>query len=320
MDAVLEKTYELGIVPVVKLEKVDDALPLGKALISGDLPIAEVTFRTDAAEESIRRLTSQLPDLFVGAGTVLSTEQAERAIKAGAKFIVSPGFNPEVVDFCIQQRVTVIPGINSPTQIEMGLARGLTVMKFFPAEASGGVAMLKALAAPYGGVRYIPTGGVNEKNLASYLALPQVLACGGSWMVSPELISAGRFDEVTRLSRQAVLSMLGFEFLHLGINEATASDAAHTVKQFTDLFSFPVREVSGSYFVDERFEVLKSPNRGAHGHIAIRTSSVTRAVAYLKRHGYSTVPETERRAGGDLEFVYLKEEISGFAVHLIKKP
>ena len=319
MDEVLERTRELGIVPVVRLDRVEDALPLGRALIAGDLPVAEITFRTDAAEAAIRRLTSELPELFVGAGTVLTTEQAERALAAGAKFIVSPGFNSRIVEFCTQRGATVIPGINSPTQIEMALEHGLSVLKFFPAEASGGIEMVKSLAAPFGSVRYIPTGGVNEKNLAAYLAIPQVLACGGSWMVKPELLKTGKFDEVTRLSRQAVLTMLGFEFAHLGINESSPANAERSAKLFESLFSFSIRETPGSYFSENSVEILKEKVRGTHGHIAIRTNSVPRAVAYLKRHGFGTIAGTERIAGGELEFVYLEQEVSGFAVHLIKR-
>jgi 2-dehydro-3-deoxyphosphogluconate aldolase/(4S)-4-hydroxy-2-oxoglutarate aldolase len=195
---------ELKVVPVVRLDRVDDAVPLGRALNDGGLPVAEITFRTDAAEEAIRRLTGEMPDLLVGAGTVLTIDQVRRATAAGAQFIVSPGFNPRVVDFCVGEGIPIYPGINNPMGVEAALDRGLTILKFFPAEASGGVAMLKAMAAPYVGVRYIPTGGVGLGNMKSYLSQSFVHAIGGSWLVKGDLISGGRFDEITRLTAEAV--------------------------------------------------------------------------------------------------------------------
>ncbi|MCK4447200.1 MAG: bifunctional 4-hydroxy-2-oxoglutarate aldolase/2-dehydro-3-deoxy-phosphogluconate aldolase, partial [Candidatus Marinimicrobia bacterium] len=182
MNNILEKIGKLGIVPVVKIERAKDAFHLGKALIDGGLPIAEITFRTSAAEESIKILSKECPELLVGAGTVLTVDQAKKAVSAGAKFIVSAGFNPKVVDYCIENHVPVTPGINSPTQVEMGLEKGLKVVKFFPAEASGGLSMLKSMSAPYNDVKFIPTGGINQNNLYSYLSNNKVLACGGSWM------------------------------------------------------------------------------------------------------------------------------------------
>ena len=204
MHDVLRKLGELKLVPVVKIEDPEDAIPLGKALLTGGLPVAEITFRTDAAEESIRRLSSELPKLLVGAGTVLKILQVQRAVDAGARFIVTPGFNPRVVDYCVENGIPITPGINSPTQIEMALERDLEVVKFFPAEASGGLKMLKAMSAPYGGVKFIPTGGIGKENMKSDLADKNVLAVGGSWIVASELISAGKFDEITALVREAV--------------------------------------------------------------------------------------------------------------------
>lgn len=204
MAEVLEKLGKLRLIPVVKIERVSDAVPLGEALLEGGLPVAEITFRTAAAEEAIATLTGKLPELLVGAGTVLKIIQAQRAIDAGAKFIVSPGFNPRTVEYCVENGYPITPGINSPTGIEMALEFGIDVLKFFPAEASGGIQMLKAMSAPYGGVRFIPTGGVSVDNVADYLALPSVHACGGSWMVKPDLIKDGNFREITRLCREAV--------------------------------------------------------------------------------------------------------------------
>lgn len=204
MNQILEPISQLKLVPVVKIEQAGDALALGQALVAGGLPLAEITFRTEAAAAAIRSLSESLPEMLVGAGTVLTIEQVRQATDAGAKFIVAPGFNPRVVDYCLEQEIPVVPGVNSPTQIEMGLERGLAVLKFFPAEASGGLKLLKAMAAPYGGVSFMPTGGINAGNLLNYLAFKRVIACGGSWMVESALISAGRFGEITQRTREAV--------------------------------------------------------------------------------------------------------------------
>jgi 2-dehydro-3-deoxyphosphogluconate aldolase/(4S)-4-hydroxy-2-oxoglutarate aldolase len=193
-----------GIVPVIKLERAADARPLGRALLDGGLPVAEVTFRTAAAPDAIRILRAELPSLLVGAGTVLTPAQADAALAAGAQFAVTPGFNPRVVDHCLARGLPIVPGVNSPSQVELGLERGLGLLKFFPAEASGGVKMLKALHGPYAEVSFLPTGGVDLANLASYLALAYVAAVGGSWMVKEELLAAGRFAEVTSLCAEAV--------------------------------------------------------------------------------------------------------------------
>lgn len=200
----LEKEMETyRLIPVIKITQLDDTLPLVDALSHANLPIAEITFRTAIAAEAIALLKKERPEVLLGAGTVLSVEQVKKAVEAGASFIVAPGFNPTVVDYCIAEGITVIPGVNSPTDVEMGLARGLKVLKFFPAQISGGTEMLKALGSVYE-VRFVPTGGINEANLRSYLSLPNVLACGGSWMVKPELIEAKKFDEIFTITSRAM--------------------------------------------------------------------------------------------------------------------
>jgi 2-dehydro-3-deoxyphosphogluconate aldolase / (4S)-4-hydroxy-2-oxoglutarate aldolase len=320
MDEILKEIEGCGIVPVVKIEKAADALPLGKALLAGGLPLAEITFRTAAAEEVIRSLAEGLPELIVGAGTVLTIEQAEKALRAGARFIVSPGFNPKVVSFCREQGVPVLPGVNSPTQIEAAMECGLRVMKFFPAEESGGAAFLKAVAAPYEGIRFIPTGGVNAANLISYLSLKNVLACGGSWMVKGELISAGKFEEITALTREAVRILLGFELSHVGLNEENAENAGKSVELFSRLFHFPVEEGQSSFFVGKReIEIQKGHGRGEKGHLAFATHDVGRALFYLKRQGVGPVAGTEKLKDGKTILVYLDREIAGFAIHLRQK-
>jgi 2-dehydro-3-deoxyphosphogluconate aldolase/(4S)-4-hydroxy-2-oxoglutarate aldolase len=201
---IVERAREIGIVPVVTIPKLEDALPLAEALLEGGLPCAEITFRTAAAAESIARIRSRFPEIFLGAGTVLTVEQAETAISVGAEFIVSPGTNLTVVDYCLSKDVTIFPGVCTPTEIEMALSKGVDVVKFFPAEPMGGVKFLQTICAPYGNVRFIPTGGIDTKNIGQYLALPQVVACGGSWMVKPELFEAGDFAKVRQLAGEAV--------------------------------------------------------------------------------------------------------------------
>lgn len=204
MHEIAETIKKIGLVPVVVLHDAKNAKPLAQALCDGGLPCAEVTFRTDAAADSIRIMTESFPDMLIGAGTVLTTEQADHAILAGAKFIVSPGFNPSVVSHCIEKNIPIIPGINNPTGIESVLSFGLKTVKFFPAEPSGGLNMIKALAAPYPQIRFMPTGGISPQNLSAYLAFDKIIACGGSWMVKEELIQEGKFDEIQRLTAEAV--------------------------------------------------------------------------------------------------------------------
>jgi 2-dehydro-3-deoxyphosphogluconate aldolase/(4S)-4-hydroxy-2-oxoglutarate aldolase len=203
MSEVLDQLGKLKVVPVIALEDAADAGPLGEALAAGGLPVAEVTFRTAAAEQSIRTMSKQ-QGLLVGAGTVLNADTAKRAVDAGAKFIVSPGFNPKTVRWCLDNNVPITPGTATPTDVEMALDHGLTVVKFFPAEAIGGLKTLQAIAAPYGMMRFMPTGGITPDLLEKYLAFPKVVACGGSWMVTKELLAAKQFDRISELSRDAV--------------------------------------------------------------------------------------------------------------------
>ena len=204
MSDIVNKIKDIGIVPVIAISDAEKAVPLAKALIEGGIPCAEVTFRTAEGEECIRRIAAQVPEILVGAGTVLSIEQANRARKAGAEFVVSPGFNPGVVNYCIENEIPIIPGCSTPSDMEAAMEFGLDTVKFFPAEQAGGLAYIKACAAPYPNLNFMPTGGINAGNIGSYTAFDKVIACGGSWMVSKELIASGSFDEITRLCKEAV--------------------------------------------------------------------------------------------------------------------
>ena len=203
MKDLAERFHEVGVVPVVVLEDVKDAVPLAQALVEGGLPCAEVTFRTAAAEESIRLMTEKFPEMLVGAGTVLTVEQVDAAVRAGAKFIVSPGFDPEIVDYCLKKNIPVFPGCISPSEVAQAVKRGLKVVKFFPAEQAGGIAMIKAMAAPYQNLKFMPTGGINTGNLKDYLSCDKILCCGGSWMVKGDMIRNGEFDQIQVMVKEA---------------------------------------------------------------------------------------------------------------------
>ena len=320
MKTMSEQIAAIGIVPVIKIDKVEDAVPLAKALCKGGLPCAEVTFRTDAAEESIRAIANAVPDMLVGAGTVLTTDQVDRAIAAGAKFIVSPGLNPRIVSYCLEKKVPIFPGTANPSDIEIALELGLDVVKFFPAEANGGLNAIKAMAAPYVNMKFMPTGGINQKNLNDYLAFNRIIACGGSWMVDPALINAGDFEGITTLTRGAVQTMLGFEIAHVGVNANGTEDAQAIAKRFCSLLGLAFKEGNSSIFSGKLVEVMKENGRGKNGHIGIATNSISRARHYLEGQGW-TFDESSLKFNdkGEPAVIYLNEEIGGFALHLVPK-
>ena len=320
MNPIVEEISKIGIVPVIALDDAKDAKPLAEALMNGGLPCAEVTFRTDAAEESIRIMTQSFPEMLVGAGTVLTTEQADRAAAAGAKFIVSPGLNPKVVKHCIEKGYTILPGTANPSDVEQAIELGLDVVKFFPAEQNGGIAMIKAMSAPYTKMKFMPTGGVNADNLKDYLDFKKIVACGGSWMVKKELVAAGEFDKIEQLTREAVTKMLGFEIRHVGINASNEEEAVKTVELFEKMFGFTKKMGNSSVFAGTAVEVMKTPYLGRNGHIAIGTNYIKRAVYHLERMGVQFDYDTcKPDANGDYKAIYLKDEICGFAVHLLQK-
>ncbi len=317
MNEVLEQFSKIGIVPVVALNKVEGAKPLAKALCEGGLPCAEVTFRTECAAEAIKIMSTEYPEMLVGAGTVLTTKQVDEAVEAGAKFIVSPGFNPEVVGYCVEKGIPVTPGCSSPSDIERALSFGLEVVKIFPAEAIGGLKLIKSVAAPYHTMKFMPTGGINASNITDYLAFNKILACGGSWMVKSDLVDAGKFDEITKLTKEAVNTMLGFRVKHIGINSANDSEAVKLADAFAMMFGFEKDERDISYFCGEGVEVMKSVGEGAKGHIAIGTNSVNRAMYHLGLRGVEFDMDTAKYdAAGNVTFVYLKGDFAGFRLHL----
>ena len=317
----LDQIRKIGIVPVVKLDDAKDAVPLAKALLDGGLACAEITFRTAAAEQSIKNIVDAYPQMLVGAGTVLTLEQLDKAINAGAKFVVSPGFNPEIVKACIAKGMPVYPGCSTPTDMEAAMALGLETVKFFPAENSGGIAAIKAMSAPYTGLTFIPTGGIGAKNINDYLSFPKVVACGGSWMVDPKLIESANFEEITRLTREAVTTVLGFSLVHVGIN-CESEPATHDVaKVFCNLFGFEYKPGNSSVFAGSVVEtMMPMPGRGQKGHIAIGTNYMDRAMYQLSTQGVKFLDNTiARDNAGNIKAIYLDMDFSGFAVHLIQK-
>ena len=321
MSDMISELYSIGLIPVIKIENPDDAVPLAKALIDGGLPAAEITFRTACAAEAIKNITEAYPDMLVGAGTVLTCEQVDAAIAAGSKFLVSPGLNPKVTAYCLSKGVPMLPGCSNPSDVEAALELGLKTVKFFPAEAAGGLKMLKAMAAPYGQLTFMPTGGINAENLLDYLKFNKIIACGGSFMVRDDLIRDKKWDEITALTRNAVKAMLGLEFVHIGINNESKEEALKAAKLFELMFGMPTRETSKSIFAGDAFEFMNGKGPGKHGHIGIRTHFVDRAMAYFKRLGFefdeSSVTYDEK--SGKPKFVYFKDEIAGFAIHLVQK-
>jgi 2-dehydro-3-deoxyphosphogluconate aldolase / (4S)-4-hydroxy-2-oxoglutarate aldolase len=318
MHNTLNEIGLIGIVPVIAIEKAENAEPLAKALIDGGLPCAEVTFRTEAAKESIKTIAKAFPEMILGAGTVLTVEQVKTAVDNGAKFIVSPGLNPKVVEYCLGNKIPITPGVATPSEIEVALGYGLEVVKFFPAEANGGLDFLKAISAPYKNIKFIPTGGIDEKNLLSYLKFNRILACGGSWMVKSDLISNKKFDEIKQITSKAVSLMLGFDLRHIGINTPTADEAVANADKLQKIFGFSTKDTPGSIFVGTQFEMLKRIYLGANGHLAISTNSIERAIFHLARRGVGIKPETRNEVDGKLQTIYLDLEIGGFAFHLVQ--
>lgn len=319
MNEVLQRLSRTGIVPVIAIDDAEKAVPLARALTAGGLPAAEVTFRTAAGEEAIRRIARECPEVLVGAGTVLNLEQCGRALAAGARFIVSPGYNETLVNYCVEKGVPVLPGCANASDMTRAVNAGLKLVKFFPAEQSGGVSFLKALA-PVFPLDFMPTGGVNTKNLMDYLSFDRVAACGGTWMVKKDLISGGQWDEITRISREAVKTMLGFELRHVGINCADEAEAERTARSFCALLGLEYRPGNSSIFAGTAVECMKTPFLGARGHLAVGTNSVDRAVYHLELQGAAFDESTRKTdAKGAAKSIYLKDEIGGFAVHLVQK-
>ena len=321
MNAVLKTISKIGIVPVIALDDAKKAVPLAKALVAGGLPAAEITFRTAAAEEAIRAIKAEVPEMLVGAGTVTSKERLDRALAAGSEFIVTPGFNPDTVKYGIDKGALMLPGTATGGEMEQAMALGLEAVKFFPAEDNGGIKKLKAMAGPYRELMWMPTGGVNTKNMMDYLSFPQIIACGGTWMVKKDLIEGECWDEITAICRDAVKVMLGIELAHVGVNTESREEAERLAKLVSGMMGLSTRDTGKSWFAcDNGIEFMSRKGPGTMGHIGFKTNSVERAMYHLGLQGIefdeSSITYTEK---GAPRFVYFKGEFGGFAIHLVNR-
>ena len=292
MNPIVEKVYQIGIIPVIAFNSVDEALPLCKALAEGGLPAAEVTFRTACAEECIRKIHEEMPEMLLGAGTVLTCEQADRAMAAGASFIVAPGFDPEVCKHVIDKGGIMMPG---------------------------GVGMLKNIGAALKGARWMCTGGVNAKNVNDYLGYDQIFAVGGTWMCKSDVIKAGDWAKITAQSKEAVDTMLGLKLLHVGINTGNEEEAMKVANLIGAMLNMKVAPGNSSIFVgNKEFEIMKKPGRGTNGHIAIGCNNVDRAIYHLSQRGVKFDLDSKNVKNGKTVACYMADEIAGFAFHLVQ--
>lgn len=316
---VLKRLADSVVVPVVVLEKAEDAIPTANAMLAGGIDTMEITFRTACAPEAIKAVAENCPEVLVGAGTVLNLEQAKLAVSMGAKFIVSPGFSEEVVAWCVENGIAVAPGCVTPSEIMSAKKYGLKMVKFFPANVYGGLTALKNLAAPFGDMKFLPTGGVNADNVGDFISAPFIHAVGGSWVCPKAEIAAGNWEKITNLCREARKAALGFEVVHVGINMPDAEAALSLAGELNKAFDLPVKDGNSSVFASSGVEIMKSPYLGTNGHIAIRTNNINLAVSVLERKGYAVLADSAKYKNGKLVAVYLAGEFGGFALHLLQK-
>lgn len=319
MHPVIEQLKLVGLVPVIKLNDPEKAVPLAKALVKGGIPVAEVTFRAAGADKAIAAIAKEVPEVLVGAGTVITIDQVKQAVNAGAKYIISPGFDKEVVQYCVDNNIPITPGCTNPSEVSIATKMGLEAVKFFPAEAMGGLKVIKSLAGPFPKMRFIPTGGIGPDNLKDYLAFDKIIACGGSWMVPEKLIDNEDWDAITALAKEAVLNMLNITLCHIGINSAdndTCEATANSIAQLTGALTKPG---NSSVFVGSQFEVMRKVGRGANGHIALGVSNVERAVRYFESQGFQFESDSLVSDEKGAKAIYFKGEFGGFGIHLLRK-
>ncbi len=321
MNEVLSKIYAIGVMPVItSIDSIESADNLVRALTAGGIPQLEVTFRMEHAEKYIRHIRDNYPSVIVGAGTVKELDHAKAAVEAGSQFVVAPGVNPEIISYCVDQGVPVIPGIISATEIETASRLGLKVLKFFPAEQMGGMNTIKALSGPYDDIRFMPTGGVNLETMPAYLASDLIVAIGGTFMIK-NYLKDHNWDEITSLCRKCVQTMLGLRLEHVGVNEVDDAGAKQTAATLAGLLALDIgKEGNSSVFVDRFIEVMKGNGAGTKGHLGFSALNLNRAVAFFERNGLEFNENSKKYApDGKLTAVYFKEEIAGFAIHLMRR-
>lgn len=318
---VMQKIGLIGLIPVVVVENTEEALKAAAALIEGGIPVLEITMRTAAGVDAIRAVKERYPDTLIGAGTVLTLEKCKESVEAGAEFIVSPGFNHEIVDWCVEHQIAVIPGCVTPTEIEMALARGIKTVKFFPTNIYGGIKACAALQGPYKSaeIKFIPTGGVDLNNLDDFSDKTFIHAVGGGWLCSSKAIAAGDFNGIRETAAASVHKLLGFELAHVGIHAGDEKESEETASKLCDAFGMDMKKGNSSNFVGSGIEVVKSQYLGTKGHIAVRVNNMDRALYYLSQKGYEADEMTAKYKNGKLNAIYLKERFGGFAVHLLQK-
>lgn len=320
-ENIFDKISEYGVVPLVTLDDPNDAVPLARALVEGGIPIAEVTFRTAAGGESIKRMAKEVPEIIVGSGTVHDVDHAKETVDNGGKFVITPGFNREVVDWCVKNNVPVCPGTVVPSDLEEALGFGLKVVKFFPAGAYGGINTLKALAGPYAMLKFVPTGGVGLNNLQDYLDLPNVAAAGGSFVPPAKMVKEKDWDGIAAECRKIMNLVMDFSVGHVGVNAGTEENAVQVSNTLSKLFNAPIRDAGSAFFVGDLAEVMKVPFLGTNGHLCVDTRDLRRAMALLVRNGAKFEEKDYMYdANGKLVGAYISEEVGGFAVHLRQRP
>lgn len=309
-----------GILPVINIPNASLAVNVAAALRRGGINSIEVTLRSPDSLESIKNIKSAFPDMNVGAGTVLDIEAVEEALKNGADFIVSPGYDDEVVAYCVKNCIQIVPGCVSATEIQKAVKHGLTVLKFFPAELNGGIDAIHLLSGPFPQVKFIPTGGIHFENLGTYLASKKILACGGSFMATKAQIENGDFDAITSACKKAIDISLGFSLAHIGINCSDEHDASKNAEKISEIFRMQPRHLRSAVFAGSAVEAVKSGGLGTHGHIGFYTNSIKRAIAYFDAMDIPLHPDAVKRdKNGEITCVYLKDEVGGFALHVIPR-
>lgn len=316
---VLDEIAKIGMIPVISIDKVERALPLAKALQKGGLPLMEVMFRTDAAADSIKTIAKEMPDFIIGAGTVLTTEQVEKAAQCGAKFLVSPGFNSEVCKAAAKVGLPIVPGCTSPTEVEAARMLNLQVLKFFPAVENGGVSAMRLLSGPYPDVKFVPTGDLTRPLCNEYLGFNKVAAAGGDFMLSYDDIHADNYEKIANDVEETILGYLNFHIVHVGLNAESQEESCAMAEKFNAVFKLHSKVGKKSVMSGRLFEVMFKPFYYEKGHIAVGTSDATRAYYYLKRCGVEFIEDTvSRGSDGRVIAAYLKENFGGFALHLLQ--
>ncbi|WP_434579282.1 bifunctional 4-hydroxy-2-oxoglutarate aldolase/2-dehydro-3-deoxy-phosphogluconate aldolase [Thermoanaerobacterium thermosaccharolyticum] len=319
MNEILEKISRIGFIPIIDVEDTNNIIHIAKALIDGGMPITEIIYCAAESDKAIREIKEAFPEVLVGVGA-FNIEQVKAAAVNGAQFVVNPGFNPKIVAYCKEIGIPIIPGCTTASDLGKAIESGIEVVEFFPAEQSGGIERIKAFSKLFRNIRFIPTGGINLKNLSIYLSCDNVLACGGSFMIKDEFIKNREWDKITSLSKQAVDVIMGFEIGHIGINASNEEEALKVANLFSSLLDLSLNVGNSSIFTGNVVEVMKPPCFGKIGHIAIKTNSIVRAKYHLETKGIRFNENSAKYdTKGNMTVIYMEQEIAGFAVHLLQK-